>query len=97
MWFIPLDTGKNKHLIKTPKSFIFLNSMPDNKSIFGTIKDPASQWSTLVKLDCAYGRVEKIMKIGPGWFGATISPDGKTVVFIRHETKNKIIVLDNFR
>jgi class 3 adenylate cyclase/Tol biopolymer transport system component len=96
VWSIPLDTDKSKHLIKTPKSFMFLNSVPDDKSILGLIPVSAPHNYTLVKVYYADGRVEEIRKQMPG-FGATVSPDGKTVVFIRNERVNKIIVLDNFR
>ena len=37
VWSVPLDAGKSKHLIKTPKSFIFDSSMPDDKSMLGFV------------------------------------------------------------
>lgn len=95
VWYIPLDAEKNKHLIKTPKSFIFTGSMPDDRSILGVIAEPSSQIYNLVKVYYANGKIEEISKI-PG-YGPVVSPDSKTVVFRRVEAKNKIIVLDNFR
>ncbi len=95
VWSIPLDVDKSKHLIKTPKSFWFISPMPDDKSFLGIIANPASKNRTWVKLYCASGKVEEIRKMHG--YGAVVSHDGKTVVFIRIETKNRIIVLDNFR
>jgi Tol biopolymer transport system component/class 3 adenylate cyclase len=97
VWFIPLDVGSSKHLIKTPKFFRFSGSMPDDKSILGTVADPASQSLTWVKLYCASGRVEKISNMRGYTTDSAVSPDDKTLVFTRFEAKNKIIVLDNFR
>jgi Tol biopolymer transport system component len=96
LWYIPLNAYNNKHLIKTPKSFEFGSFMPDDQSILGDVKDPNSQDRTLVKLYYASGRVEKICKM-PGWGNYEISPDGKTLIYVKDETKNRIIVLDNFR
>jgi hypothetical protein len=96
VWFIPLDISKNKHLIKTPKFFLSLGPMPDDKSILGVIANPASPSPTLVKLYCASGRIEEIRKMRRDFY-VVVSPDGKTLVFTRTEDKNRIIVLDNFR
>lgn len=95
VWSISLDVVKSKHRIKTPKAFIFITSMPDDKSILGLIQNEAPASYTLVKIYYANGRVEEIRKM-PG-FGFKVSPDGKTLVLIRVEIKNRIIVLDNFR
>jgi Tol biopolymer transport system component len=95
VWFIPLDVGKSKYLIKTPKSFVSAGSMPDGKSILGIIAEPSSQIFNLVKMYYANGKVEEIGKISG--YGTAVSPDGKTVLFGKVENKNKIIVLDNFR
>ena len=43
VWSLPLGAGKGKHLIKTPKSFMFLSSMPGDKSMFGSVRERASQ------------------------------------------------------
>ncbi len=95
VWFVPLDIGKNKHLIKTPKKFQLIYPMPDDKSILGIVADSDSQSGTLIKLNSATGKTEEIKKMRG--YGAVVSPDGKTLLFIGFETKNRIIVLDNFR
>ena len=95
LWSIPLDASKSKQRIKTPKTFWLIGPMPDDKSILGCVVDAATQRNTLVKVNIANGTVEEIRKI-PGRI-AVISPDGKTLTFIRVEIKNRIIVLDNFR
>jgi Tol biopolymer transport system component len=95
VWSIPVDVGKNKHLIKTPKSFRLISPMPDGKSILGRMWDAASLNNVLVKVHLINASVEVIKEYSG--LSSTVSPDGKTLVFVKVETMNRIIVLDNFR
>ena len=99
--FVSVGEGGGKKLIKRPKNFGVGSQMPDGKSLLGSLYDPALKKSDLVKMQLSDGKVEKIAPLPPSsriWgSGGPLSPDGKTLIFSRSESKNRILVLDNFR
>jgi class 3 adenylate cyclase/Tol biopolymer transport system component len=103
VWIIPVDENKGRRLIKAPKLFRFTAVEPNDGSLLGTIFDPEAHRNTaFVKFDLAKGKIEEIIKLSrlsryTYILGGSPSPDGTTYAFGRVETKNKIIVLHNFR
>jgi hypothetical protein len=99
LWVTPIEVGKGIRLIK-PKPFFFVTVKPDDGSLLGLLFDPGTKrYTTLVKFDPVNGKLEEIAKLPsesyPG--DGSISPDGRTFVFNKHESRNRIMVLDNFR
>ena len=101
IWFTPAEEGGKSRLIKTPKNFGYVLPLPDGKLLLGTVWDPVAKTNTVAKLNPSNGTVEKILTLPPAtgfWtWNCSISVEGKAVVFQRAETKNRIILLDNFR
>ncbi|MBI4429954.1 MAG: hypothetical protein HY562_12645, partial [Ignavibacteriales bacterium] len=101
IWFTPVDEKGKPRFYKKPKNFGFVHSLPDGKAILGTIWDASARTSTLVKFTLSNGSVESLVALPPAseiWtWGSSVSPDGKTLLFTRQETKNRLVLLENFR
>ena len=103
VWYIPVEEGKPKRLIRRlTKYFSFVHETRDGKSLLGMLGNLSLNKYTLVKLHITGGEIEKIMELtGQENLSfsplSPLSPDGKTLVFTKSETKNRIVVLDNFR
>ena len=99
--FVSVEESKGKKFIKRPKNFGLVYQMPDGKSLLGSLYDPALKKYDLVKVQLSDGKIEKIAPLPPSsqiWGrSSSLSPDGRTLVFSRSESKNRILVLDNFR
>ncbi|HAL56430.1 MAG TPA: hypothetical protein DCP63_08145 [Bacteroidetes bacterium] len=99
--FLSVEDGKTKQRVKTSKYFAKIHPFPDGKSILGSLWDPARNNRSLVRLLLQNGSVDRIAEIAPTasiWsFGCSISPDGMTLLYSKKESKNRIVLLDNFR
>ncbi|MGB2866811.1 MAG: protein kinase [Bacteroidota bacterium] len=99
--FLSIEDGKPKQRVKTPRYFINIAQLPDGRSMLGAIWNPTKRTRTLVKLLLRDGSIEKISETESTSslyrFGCSLSPDGKTLAYFKSETKNRIVLLDNFR
>ena len=98
---VSVADGKTTRRIKTARNFGAMALMPDGKSILGSLWNQATRTSTLVKLLMQNGSTEKIIETPSTAsmyrYGSSIAPDGKTLVYFKSETKNRIVLLENFR
>jgi Tol biopolymer transport system component len=59
---------------------------------------PADDFSTLSYLDFASKKVQPILKGQQVFFGISVSPDGRYIVYARHTTPTRdVMLIDNFR
>jgi serine/threonine protein kinase len=101
IWLHPLDQGNSRHLVKGTKKILLVRQMADGKSLLATEEDTKAKINNLIQFDPLSGKTRKICPLPNGavvWGrNSSISPDGKSLVFTKGETKNRIVVLDNFR
>jgi len=108
IWSVPVGVGTAKRVYTWPtkwnkQEFAIIHQMPDGKSILGTVRDQATRKTRLVTWPIEKDEMAEIVDLPqqdfytPWPFFSSLSPDGKSFVYIGRETKNKIVLLENFR
>lgn len=98
IWSISIDNGKQSLLFKLPKdfmNFVILGEMFDGKSIGILTYDKDIR--RIIKVSNSGAEPETLIEVPGDINGLSYSPDTKTIVGSRLETRNKIVIIDNFR
>jgi hypothetical protein len=101
LWSMSIESGQRTLLFTLPKGFWWVREMPDGKSI-GIGTRPRSQkgvWTSFMVSKSGKGlqRLFEVRGDRGEMFGAWYSPDMRTLVVVKREVRNKIVIIDNFR
>lgn len=104
-WLVPLGAGPPRCIFQWPVrlqrgDFVTIRPLPDGRSMLGLMYREYSKKCSVIRFQPMKGKIQTVMDLPPMDFYASewsTSPDGKSLVYVGGDSRNRIMLLENFR